>query len=130
MPDNNTKDRITELVISQTVKKNIPTLLLLSEISGTELVKTVISILLKKPYDEDLFTSQDWDKLSDIMLKLSEIPLVIKEITDIKLSVKQAEDFFSNITKSNGLVIINCSETDYPDFLGIKNISCRMVNIM
>lgn len=129
MPDNNTKDRITELVISQTVKKNIPTLLLLSEISGTELVKTVISILLKKPYDEELFTSQDWDKLSDIMLKLSEIPLVIKEITDIKLSVKQAEDFFSNITKSNGLVIINCSETDYPNFSGIKNISCKMLQI-
>lgn len=129
MPDNSTKDRITELVISQTVKKNIPTLLLLSEISGSELVKTVISILLKKPYDEDLFTSQDWDKLSDIMLKLSEIPLVIKEITDIKLSVKQAEDFFSNITKSNGLVIVNCNTTDYPDFLGIKNISCKMLQI-
>lgn len=129
MPDNSAKDRITELVISQTIKKNIPTLLLLSEISGTELVKTVISILLKKPYDEDLFTSQDWDKLSDIMLKLSEIPLVIKEITDIKLSVKQAEDFFSNITKSNGLVIINCSETDYPNFSGIKNISCKMLQI-
>ena len=129
MPDNSAKDRITELVISQTVKKNIPTLLLLSEISGTELVKTVISILLKKPYDEDLFTSQDWDKLSDIMLKLSEIPLVIKEITDIKLSVKQAEDFFSNITKSNGLVIINCSETDYPNFSVIKNISCKMLQI-
>ena len=128
MPDNDTKTKITDLVISQTIGKNIPTLLL-SEISGTKLVKNIISALLKKPYDESTFTSEDWDKLSEIMLKLSNIPLMIKEIKDKKLSLKQAEDFFNNITKSNGLVIVNCSKSDYSKFLEIKNISCKIVNI-
>ena len=72
--------KLVESVILNTVEKNIPTIVFLSKIDEVDFIKSVISALLKKEYDENKFTPEDWNELADIMLKLGNIPLVIKMI--------------------------------------------------
>lgn len=112
MSNTETKKQITKLVINNSIKNNIPTIIFLSTISSTDLMKNIISTLLNKPYETDKFTPKDWQKLSDIITLLSKIPVLTKDSASIKIMVNQAKDFITSMEKRKGLIIFNTSKTD------------------
>ena len=126
MADNNILKQITDVVIQQTVNKKIPTVVFLSEdLSKEDLIKNVIKILKGGIYDENAFSSEDWQLISDIMLKLAEIPLLLKETSDIKDIQSETENFIKSLDKNKGLVIIDSKDdifTSVP-FTKKENIS-------
>lgn len=98
--------KLVDLVILNTVEKNIPTLVLLSEIDEADFMKSVISAILQKEYNENEFTPEDWNELADVMLRLGNIPLVIRIIDSVEKTLKQIKDFSAELNDNKGYVII------------------------
>lgn len=120
-------DNIVDIILNKTIKENIPTVVFLSNIKETDIVKRLFSIKTQKEYKEEKFTPYDWSKLADTMLKLANIPLVIKQIDSVKNTFNKIYDFNAELKKSIGLVIIECGEYDFSKIENTKNI---VVNII
>ena len=125
MADNNILKQITDLVIQQTVNKKIPTVVFLSEeVTKSDLFK---NIAIRLTGNDEIFSDSftPWQLISDIMLKLAEIPLLLKETSDIKDIQSETENFIKSLDKDKGLVIIDSKDdifTSVP-FTKKENIS-------
>ena len=129
MTDNNIITQITDIVIQQTIKKKIPTVVFLSSIDKGSLVRNIIWSIKDGNKNENTFTSDDWEKIAEIIQKLAEIPLLLKETSDINEIKKDTENFIAEMNNRKGLVIINLEEKiSETEFTTDKNISIIGVN--
>ena len=110
MADNNLVSKITDIIIQQTVNQKIPTLVILSGINKGDLVKNIIQTLKGGNSDENTFSSDEWEVVAEIMQRLAEIPLLLKESTDINVIQTETEEFIINLGKTEGLIIICCNK--------------------
>ena len=111
MADNGLISKITDMVIQQTVNQKIPTVIFLSDIDKGSLLKNVISKLYGS--DENIFADYSftpWEKIAEIMRNLAEIPLLLKETSDISEIKTETENFIANMAEKRGLIIINSKE--------------------
>lgn len=111
MADNNLIKRITDIVIQQTIGQKIPTVIFLSDIDKGSLLKNVISKLYGS--DENIFADYSftpWEKVAEIMRNLAEIPLLLKETSDLNEIKTETESFIAGMEGKKGLVIINLKE--------------------
>ena len=111
MADNCLISKITDMVIQQTVNQKIPTVIFLSDIDKGSLLKNVISKLYGS--DENIFADYSftpWEKIAEIMRNLAEIPLLLKETSDISEIKTETENFIANMAEKRGLIIINSKE--------------------
>ena len=118
--------KLVKSVILNTVEKNIPTLVLLSEIDEADFMKSVISAILQKEYNENEFTPEDWNELADVMLRLGNIPLVIRIIDSVEKTLKQIKDFSTELNDNNGYVIIEYKNVDLNN-LALLNIVVEII---
>ena len=86
MADNNLITKITDIIIEKTVKQKIPTVVFMS-IKKADLVKNLFWTLKSGNKDESTFTEEDWNQVAEIMKQLSDIPLLLKETTDISFGI-------------------------------------------
>jgi len=119
--------KLVESVILNTVEKNIPTIVFLSEIDEVVFIKSIISTLLKKEYDENKFTPEDWNKLADIMLKLGNIPLVIKMNDSVEKTIEHINNFSTELKDNNGYVVIEYKNNNFSDLNDKKNIVVEII---
>ncbi len=120
-------EKLVKSVILNTVEKNIPTIVFLSEIDEVVFIKSVISTLLKKEYDENKFTPEDWNELADIMLKLGNIPLVIKMIDSVEKTIEHINNFSTELKDNNGYVVIEYENNNFSDLNDKKNIVVEII---
>lgn len=125
MADNNLVSKITDIIIQQTVNQKIPTLVILSGINKGDLVKNIIQTLKGGNSDENTFSSDEWEVVAEIMQRLAEIPLLLKESTDINEIQTETEEFIINLGKTEGLIIICCNKDTFTrtQFTKKENIS-------
>ena len=129
MADNNIITKITDIVIQQTIKQKIPTVVFLSNIDKGSLVRNIIWSIKDGNKNENTFTSDDWERIAEIMQKLAEIPLLLKETSDINVIRNDTENFIAEMDNRKGLVIINLEEKiSETEFTTDKNISIIGVN--
>ena len=114
-------EKLVKSVILNTVEKNIPTIVFLSEIDEADFMKSVISAILQKEYNENEFTPEDWNELADIMLKLGNIPLVIKMIDSVEKTIEHINNFNTELKDNNGYVVIEYEHNDFNN-LAFSNI--------
>ena len=119
--------KITDIVIQQTIGQKIPTVIFLSDIDKGSLVKNIIWSLKGGTQDEDKFLSDDWEKVAEIMQNLAEVPLLLKETSDINEIKVETENFIKEINKGKGVVIINAKGAQTNQFLSKDNISVIIV---
>ena len=119
--------KITDIVIQQTIGQKIPTVIFLSDIDKGSLVKNIIWSIKGGTQDEDKFLSDDWEKVAEIMQNLAEIPLLLKETSDINEIKVETENFIKEINKGMGIVIINADGFQTNQFLSKDNITVIIV---
>lgn len=124
MPGKPLITQITDLVIQQTIGQRIPTIVFLSDITSSELIKNIISKLCGSKNDifEDSL-STPWEKVAGIMKELAEIPLLVKENSDIDEMHTDVEYFIEKMNKKQGFVIINSEHVQAKQFTTKENIS-------
>lgn len=123
MTEDNLINAITVVVIEKTVNQKIPTVVFLSDIDKGGLVKNIIWSIKGGNQEEDKFLSDDWQKVAEIMQTLAEVPLLLKETSDLNEIKKETENFIKEINKSKGAVIINAKGIQVEDFTTKENIS-------
>ena len=109
MTENSLIIEITDIIIEQTVNKNIPTVVFMS-IKKEDLVKNLFGALKSGNKDESTFTPDDWNQVAEIMQQLSNIPLLLKETIDINYIKTETQTFIAGMEGKKGLVIINSKE--------------------
>ena len=127
MTEDNLIKTITDIVIEKTVNQRIPTVVFLSDIDKGSLVKNIIWSIKGGNQEEEKFLSDDWEKVAEIMQNLAEIPLLLKETSDIGEIKTETENFIKEINKGKGVVIINAEGTQANQFLSKDNISVIIV---
>ena len=123
MTEDNLIKTITDIVIEKTVNQRIPTVVFLSDIDKGGLVKNIIWSIKGGNQEEEKFLSDDWQKVAEIMQTLAEVPLLLKETSDISEIKTETENFIKEINKSKGAVIINAKGIQVEDFTTKENIS-------
>ena len=125
MTEDNLIKTITDIVTEKTVNQRIPTVVFLSGTDKGSLLKNVISKLYGS--DENIFADYSftpWEKVAEIMQTLAEIPLLLKETSDINEIKTETENFITGMEGKKGLVIINLKENiSAADFTIGENIS-------
>ena len=115
--------KITEIIVNETVNKKIPTVVFMS-IKKEDLVKNLFLTLKSGNKDERSFSQEDWNQVAEIMQKLSGIPLLLKETTDVNYIKTETQTFITGMEGRKGLVIINSKENiSDKDFTTTENIS-------
>lgn len=109
MADNNLITKITDIIIEKTVKQKIPTVVFMS-IKKEDLVKNLFWTIKSGNKDESTFTQEDWNEVAEIMKQLSDIPLLLKETTDVNYIKTETQTFITGMDGRNGMVIINSKE--------------------
>lgn len=127
MTEDNLIKTITDIVIEETVNQRIPTVVFLSDIDKGSLVKNIIWSIKGGNQEEEKFLSDDWQKVAEIMQNLAEIPLLLKETSDINEIKVETENFIKEINKGKGVVIINAKGAQSNQFLSKDNISVIIV---
>ena len=127
MTEDNLIKTITDIVIEETVNQRIPTVVFLSDIDKGSLVKNIIWSIKGGNQEEEKFLSDDWQKVAEIMQNLAEIPLLLKETSDINEIKVETENFIKEINKGKGVVIINAKGAQTNQFLSKDNISVIIV---
>ena len=128
MADNNLITKITDIIIEQTVNKKIPTVVFMS-VKKEDLVKNLFWTLKSGNKDESTFTQEDWKQVAEIMGKLSNIPLLLKETIDVNYIKTETQTFITGMDGRKGLVIINSKENiSDKDFTRKDNISVIVIN--
>ena len=115
--------KITDIIIEQTVNKKIPTVVFMS-IKKEDLVKNLFWTLKYGNKDENTFTEEDWKQVAEIMKQLSDIPLLLKETSEVNDIEKETETFITGMEGRKGLVIINSDKKTLDNkFTTSENIS-------
>ena len=128
MTENSLIIEITDIIIEQTVNKNIPTVVFMS-IKREDLVKNLFWTLKSGNKDEITFTEEDWNQVAGIMKQLSDIPLLLKETGEVNDIKKETETFITGMDGRKGLVIIHSKENISEKDFSIKdNISVIVIN--
>ena len=128
MTENSLIIEITDIIIEQTVNKNIPTVVFMS-IKKADLVKNLFWTLKSGNKDENTFTEEDWNQVAGIMKQLSDIPLLLKETGEVNDIKKETETFITGMDVRKGLVIIHSKENISEKDFSIKdNISVIVIN--
>ena len=109
MTENSLIIEITDIIIEQTVNKNIP-MVVFASIKQEDLVKNLFGALKSGNKDESTFTPDDWNQVAEIMQQLSNIPLLLKETIDVNYIKTETQTFITGMDGRNGLVIINSKE--------------------
>ena len=123
MTENSLIIEITDIIIEQTVNKNIPTVVFMS-IKREDLVKNLFWTLKSGNKDENTFTEEDWNQVAGIMKQLSDIPLLLKETGEVNDIKKETETFITGMDGRKGLVIINSDKKTLDNkFTTSENIS-------
>ena len=86
MTENSLIIEITDIIIERTVNKKMPTVVFMS-VKKADLVKNLFWTLKSGNKDENSFTQDDWNQVAEIMKQLSDIPLLLKETTDISFGI-------------------------------------------
>ena len=123
MTEDNLIKTITDIVIEKTVNQRIPTVVFLSDIDKGGLVKNIIWSIKGGNQEEEKFLSDDWQKVAEIMQTLAEVPLLLKETSDLNEIKTETENFIKEINKGKGAVIINAKGIQVEDFTTKENIS-------
>ena len=123
MTEDNLIKTITDIVIENTVNQRIPTVVFLSDIDKGGLVKNIIWSIKGGNQEEEKFLSDDWQKVAEIMQTLAEVPLLLKETSDLNEIKTETENFIKEINKGKGAVIINAKGIQMKDFTTKENIS-------
>ena len=77
---------------------------------------------------EGTFTQEDWNQVAEIMQQLSNIPLLLKETTDINYIKTETQTFIDGMDGRKGLVIINSKENiSAAEFTTGENISIIVI---
>jgi len=118
--------KITEIIVNETVNKKIPTVVFMS-VKKEDLVKNLFLTLKSGNKDERSFSQEDWNQVAEIMQTLAEVPLLLKETSDLNEIKKETENFIKEINKSKGAVIINAKGIQVEDFTTKENISIIVV---
>ena len=120
--------KITDIIIEKTVKQKIPTVVFMS-VKREDLVKNLFWTLKSGNKDENTFTEEDWNQVAEIMKQLSDIPLLLKETTDVNYIKTETQTFITGMDGRKGLVIINSKEKiSEKDFTKRDNISVIVIN--
>ena len=101
--------KITEIIVNETVNKKIPTVVFMA-IKKEDLVKNLFLTLKSGNKDESTFSQEDWNQVAEIMQKLSGIPLLLKETTDVNYIKSETQTFITGMDGRKGLVIIDSEE--------------------
>ena len=121
--------KITEIIVNETVNKKIPTVVFMS-VKKEDLVKNLFLTLKSGNKDERSFSQEDWNQVAEIMQKLSGIPLLLKETTDVNYIKTETQTFITGMEGRKGLVIIyskgSISEQDF--ITDKENISVMIIN--
>ena len=123
MTEDNLIKTITDIVIEKTVNQRIPTVVFLSDIDKGSLVKNIIWSIKGGNQEEEKFLSDDWQKVAEIMQTLAEVPLLLKETSDLNEIKTETENFIKEFNKDKGAVIINAKGIQVKDFTMKENIS-------
>lgn len=115
--------QITNLVLQRTIRQKTPTVIFLTGVEKSDLIKNIIRSVKDGNRNEETFTSDDWKEVSDIMWNLAEIPLLVKETSDYNEIKSETEIFIKEMNHSKGLVIINLKDVQSKDFTTKENIS-------
>ena len=127
MTENSLIIEITDIIIEQTVNKNIPTVVFMS-IKREDLVKNLFWTLKSGNKDESTFTQDDWNQVAEIMQQLSNIPLLLKETIDVNYIKTETQTFITGMDGRNGLVIINSKENiSATEFTTSEKISIMII---
>ena len=127
MTKNSSLTKITEIIVNETVNKKIPTVVFMS-IKTEDLVKNLFLTLKSGNKDERSFSQEDWNQVAEIMQKLSGIPLLLKETTDVNYIKTETQTFITGMEGRNGLVIINSKENiSATDFITSEKISIMII---
>lgn len=127
LADNDLIVQITDIIIEQTVNKKIPTVVFMS-VKREDLVKNLFWTLKYGNKDENTFTEEDWNQVAEIMKQLSDIPLILKETTDINYIKTETQTFIGGMDGRKGLVIINSKENiSAAEFTTGENISIIVI---
>lgn len=127
MTENSLIIEITDIIIEQTVNKNIPTVVFMS-IKREDLVKNLFWALKSGNKDESTFTQDDWNQVAEIMQQLSNIPLLLKETIDVNYIKTETQTFITGVDGRNGLVIINSKENiSATEFTTSEKISIMII---
>ena len=98
-------------------------------IKREDLVKNLFLTLKSGNKDESTFTQEDWNEVAEIMGKLSNIPLLLKETTDVNYIKTETQTFITGMEGRKGLVIIDSKEKiSEKDFTKRDNISVIVIN--
>ena len=120
--------KITEIIVNETVNKKIPTVVFMS-VKKEDLVKNLFLTLKSGNKDERSFSQEDWNQVAEIMQKLSGIPLLLKETTDVNYIKSETQTFITGMEGRKGLVIIDSKEKiSEKDFIQKDNISVIVIN--
>jgi len=120
--------KITKIIVNETVNKKIPTVVFMA-IKKEDLVKNLFWTLKSGNKDERSFSQEDWNQVAEIMQKLSGIPLLLKETTDVNYIKSETQTFITGMEGRKGLVIINSKENiSDKDFTRKDNISVIVIN--
>ena len=127
MTENSLIIEITDIIIEQTVNKNIPTVVFMS-IKKEDLVKNLFRALKSGKKDDSTFTQDDWNQVAEIMQQLSNIPLLLKETIDVNYIKTETQTFITGMDGRNGLVIINSKENiSATEFTTSEKISIMII---
>ena len=127
MANNDIITKITDIIIKETVDKKIPTIIILSEIERDDLIKSLFWTIKTGNKNEESFTADDWKEVAEIMRKLSEIPLLIKNNYEIDNLKGDIEYFIREIGSRKGIVVINSDKIKEKDFTTTENISIIVI---
>lgn len=123
MTENSLITKITDIIIEQTVNKKIPTVVFMS-IKKEDLVKNLFWTLKYGNKDENTFTEEDWKQVAEIMKQLSDIPLLLKETSEVNYIKPETQTFITGMDGRKGLVIINSDKKTLDNkFTTSENIS-------
>jgi replicative DNA helicase len=128
LTENSLITKITDIIIEKTVKQKIPTVVFMS-VRKEDLVKNLFWTLKSGNKDESTFTQEDWKQVAEIMKQLSDIPLLLKETTDVNYIKTETQTFITGMDGRKGLVIIHSKENiSEKDFIQKDNISVIVIN--
>nr|MCR5265928.1 hypothetical protein [Cyanobacteria bacterium RUI128] len=101
----------TNIILGQTIKDKIPTVVFLSDISISDLTKDVFGKLTKhESFTMESLTPKELLQVAEIMMSLTEIPLIMKEVKDFECTKKQISEFVKELGENKGIIILNCNQ--------------------
>jgi len=118
--------KITDLVINNTIKNHIPTVIVISNIEKEDLIKNFICKIRGCEYDETVFTPDDWIEVARLTQELAKIPVHIEKTEKVCDAENKISEFIKELDGNKGIVIINSGKIKC-NFAKPENINITFV---